>query len=54
MDNGNSAYGYGYGVNHTQQPQREEVTFAVPASKCGVSMAVLSFRCVSCSPYQIC
>ncbi|CAD7088041.1 unnamed protein product [Hermetia illucens] len=36
MDNGNSAYGYGYGVNHTQQPQREEVTFAVPASKCGI------------------
>lgn len=35
-DNGNSAYGYGYGVNHSQQPQREEVTFAVPASKCGI------------------
>lgn len=33
-----SNYGYGYGVNHTQPAGREEVTFSVPASKCGVSL----------------
>lgn len=30
----NSNYGYGTDVN--QQPMREEVSFAVPASKCGI------------------
>jgi len=34
-DSGNSNYGYGYGVNHAQGG-REEITFLVPASKCGV------------------
>lgn len=28
---------YGYGSDTSQQPMREEVSFAVPASKCGVS-----------------
>ncbi|BFG04594.1 far upstream element-binding protein 3 [Drosophila madeirensis] len=32
---GNSNYGYGYGVNHAQGG-REEITFMVPASKCGI------------------
>lgn len=35
-DSNNSNYGYGYGVNHAQGG-REEITFLVPASKCGVS-----------------
>lgn len=28
---------YGYGSDSSQQSMREEVSFAVPASKCGVS-----------------
>ncbi|XP_030384503.1 far upstream element-binding protein 3 isoform X2 [Scaptodrosophila lebanonensis] len=35
-DSRNSHYGYGYGVNHAQQGGREEITFHVPASKCGI------------------
>lgn len=27
---------YGYGTDSSQQPMREEVSFAVPASKCGI------------------
>lgn len=27
---------YGYGTDASQQPMREEVSFAVPASKCGI------------------
>lgn len=27
---------YGYGTDNSQQPMREEVSFAVPASKCGI------------------
>ncbi|XP_017839375.1 far upstream element-binding protein 2 isoform X2 [Drosophila busckii] len=34
-DSNNSNYGYGYGVNHAQGG-REEITFLVPASKCGI------------------
>ncbi|XP_023037885.1 far upstream element-binding protein 3 [Drosophila willistoni] len=34
-DPNNSNYGYGYGVNHAQGG-REEITFLVPASKCGI------------------
>lgn len=33
---GGSNYGYGYGVNHAQQTSREEITFMVPNSKCGI------------------
>lgn len=29
---------YGYGSDASLQPMREEVSFAVPASKCGVSV----------------
>lgn len=29
---------YGYGSDASLQPMREEVSFAVPASKCGVSI----------------
>lgn len=43
-DTGNSNYGYGYGVNHAQGG-REEITFLVPASKCGVSFH---------SPWSLC
>lgn len=41
-DSNNSNYGYGYGVNHAQGG-REEITFLVPASKCGVSFISDSF-----------
>lgn len=27
---------YGYGTDNSQQPMREEVSFSVPASKCGI------------------
>lgn len=37
---------YGYGSDVSQQPMREEVSFAVPASKCGVRQTkyIVGFR----------
>lgn len=41
-NNGNG-YGGGGGEYNAPQPQRDEVTFVVPASKCGVSFVISSF-----------
>lgn len=39
-NNGNGYGGGGGGEYNTPQPQRDEVTFVVPASKCGVSIFI--------------